>query len=113
MQKNKSDNYIWPLLIELFFLVLLAFEIVWAIVISEFGNSAFLWILQPVKMIVEEAWFFGILPAGVIGLVFAKKTGKFRILTIIASIINLIAGILMLGLFVLVIVEAFKGNIQV
>ena len=48
MQKNKSDNCIWPLLIELFFLVLLAFEIVRAIVISEFGDSAFLWLFQPI-----------------------------------------------------------------
>ena len=113
MQKTSADNCIWPLLIELLFLVLLAFEIVGAIAISEFGDSGFLWIFQPIKMIVEEAWFFSTLPAGVIGLVFAKKTGKFRVLTIIASIINLIAGVLLLGLFVLVIVEAFKGNIQV
>lgn len=114
MRKSMKNNFIWVFMLELIFLIFLAFELyIGSVPTNVLNTKEWYLIFSPYQIHLSFARLFGSIPVGVLGIVFAKRTGRLRIPTIIASVINILASAAMFALFALIFVGAMLGEIHV
>ena len=99
---------------ELIFVIFIPFIVWWRITPTNVLNSNSMFkLLESVGLTGSSLILFAGIPVGLIGVIKAKKLENLRTLTIVLSIINLSAGIIEVGLLVLIFCMAVFGGISV
>ena len=97
--------------LELILVTCIPFIIWWSLTPTNVLNSSFLFgLLECIGLSGSALIFFAGIPIGIIGVKKAKELGKQRIPMIVLSLINLSAGIIEVGMLILIFyMVAFRG----
>ena len=97
--------------LELILAVCIPFIIWWSLTPTNVLNSSFWFgLLECIGLCGSVIIFFAGIPMGIVGVKKAKELGKHRIPMIVLSLINLTAGIIEVGMLILVFyMVAFRG----
>ena len=104
----------WPFLLQLPLALVIPFVIWWRRTPTNILNSGTLWeLLEFVGICGSALLFFAGIPTGILGLWKAGKTEKLKNATIALSILNLAAGILEVGMLLMVFCAVVFGGASV
>lgn len=103
----------WPFWLELMLTAVIPFVVWWSLTPTNVLNSSNLCkLLETVGLAGSILVFWTGIPVGIIGIRVAKKMEKLRIVTKVLSIINLSAGIIEVGMLVLVFCISVFGGVH-
>lgn len=104
----------WPFLLQLPLAAVLPFVIWWSRTPTNILNSGPLWkLLEYVGIHGGALLFFAGIPVGILGLCAARKLRKLKTATIALSILNLAAGMIAVGMLVMVFCAVVFGGVSV
>ena len=102
---EKNDNpEEWPFYLEIVGVVLVAIFLIWINIPTDIINSNHvLWALEGIAPVGMTVFFFGGIPVGILGLVKARKRMvRFKVITIVLSICNILAALAVIGVIVMI-----------
>jgi hypothetical protein len=113
MTENAKNGNIGTFWLELILAVFIPFMIWWSMTPTNVLNSSSLFgLLEHIGIGGSVLIFFVGIPVGIIGIRKAKEMQKRKIATIVLSVLNLSAGIIEIGTFILVFCAAIFGGVS-
>ena len=112
IEKN-DDPEVWPFYFELVGVVLVVIILIWCTIPTNVINShPTLLLLEDIGILGAIAITFGGIPVGILGLVKARKrTERFKVITIVFSICNILAALAGIGVIVIIGASVAMGYI--
>ena len=103
IEKN-DDPEVWPFYFELVGVVLVVIILIWCTIPTNVINShPTLLLLEDIGILGAIAITFGGIPVGILGLVKARKRMvRFKVITIVLSICNILAALAVIGVIVII-----------
>ena len=111
--EKKATPQVWPFYAELVGVVLVVLILIWANIPTNVINShPALLLLEEIGALGSIAITFGGIPVGILGLVKARKRmERFKVITIVFSICNILAALAIIGVIVLLGVSVAQGYV--
>ena len=108
----KEEKILWPFYIQLIPICIIPLVLVWSVIPTNVLHSSFFGVsLEYYGISGLGVLYIGALPASILGVKNVKKMLRFKKLTILLAIINLLIGLSLIGLLILVFLSGFYGYV--